>query len=80
MSKIDEIAEKDGNNYYSNENFMQIEEMIITEEEEETLYIERSGEQRERHISLIYLFTNFYDLTDCITILVNVRNIHLVIN
>ena len=80
LSKIDEIAGKDGNNYYSNENFIQIEEMLIKEEEEKTLCIERSGEQRERHISLIYLFTNFYDLTDCITILVNVRNIHLVIN
>ena len=58
---------------------MQIKEMIM-KEEEETLYIERSGEQRDRHVSFIYLFTNFYDLTDCITILVNVRNIHLVIN
>ena len=55
-------SEKDGNNYYSNENFMQIEEMII-KGEEETLCIERSGEQRERHYSLyalqIYLFPNF---------------------
>ena len=62
MSKIEEKAGNDGNNYYSNENFMQIEEMII-KEEEETLCIERSGEQRERHYSLyalqIYLFPNF---------------------
>lgn len=47
LSKIDEIAGQDGNNYYSNEKFTQIEEMI--RKEEERLCIERSGEQREIH-------------------------------
>ena len=48
MSKIEEITGRDGNNYFSNQYFVQIEELI---REEETLRIERSREQMERHIT-----------------------------
>ena len=48
LSKIDEITGRDGNNYFSNQYFVQIEELI---REEETLRIERSREQMERHIT-----------------------------
>lgn len=49
LSKIDEITGRDGNNYYSNPYFEQIEELI--RKEEETLRIERSKEQLQRHIT-----------------------------
>lgn len=48
LSKIYEITGRDGNNYYSNQYFIQIEELI---REEETLRIERSREKMERHIT-----------------------------